>query len=94
MKHILNLEIIGKMERGEINPTDEQVNKVMRPFIQAVATRHKNQGLSRAELISVGEEGMLEAWHNYGAHRDVRLVAYSVWYIRSAMEKKIAEKAK
>lgn len=36
----LNFEIIGKMERGEINPIDEQVKKVMRPFILAVATRH------------------------------------------------------
>lgn len=87
----LNFEIIGKMERGEITPTDEQVKQVMRPFILAVATRHKNQGLSKVELISAGEKGMLEAWHNYGAHRDVRLVAYSVWYIRTAMEAMIAK---
>lgn len=87
----LNFEIIGKMERGEINPTDEQVKKVMRPIIQAIANRHKGEGVSKDELHLAGGDGAVKAWHRYGAHREWRFIPYSVWYIRTAMVEKIAE---
>lgn len=81
------------IESGVKNLSEEQVKELFHPFVESVARRQKQSGnpFTMEELIMLGEEGLLEAWHQYSPSSGCKFVPYAVWFVRKAMEEKCAK---
>lgn len=79
------------IESGVKNLSEEQVKEQFHPFVESVARRQKLNGnpLPMDELISIGEEGLLEAWRRYDHASGYKFVPYAVWFVRKAMERRL-----
>lgn len=84
------LKSVLDVESGVKNLSEEQVKQQFRPFVESVARRQKLSGnsLANEELISLGEEGLLEAWRQYDPASGCKFVPYAVWFVRKAMERR------
>lgn len=85
------LKSVLDVESGVKNLSEEQVKQQFRPFVESVARRQKLSGnpLPDEELISLGEEGLLEAWRQYNPASGCKFVPYAVWFVRNAMERRL-----
>ena len=85
-----NLELVKNIESGVKNLTDEQVKQQFQPFVESVARRQLRGGnpTPMEELLTRGEAGLMEAWHQYNPGNGCKFVPYAVWFIRQAMEGK------
>lgn len=84
---------VWNIESGIKNMSEEQVKEQFHPFVESVARRQKQNGnpLPMEELIPLGEEGLLKAWHQYSQASGCKFVPYAVWFVRKAMEEKCAK---
>ena len=78
------------IESGVKNLTDEQVKQLFHPFVESVARRQLRGGnpTPMEELLTRGEAGLMEAWHQYNPESGCKFVSYAVWFIRQAMQGK------
>ena len=78
------------IESGVKNLTDEQVKQQLHPFVESVARRQLRGGnpTPMEELLTRGEAGLMEAWHQYNPESGCKFVPYAVWFIRQAMQGK------
>ena len=78
------------IESGVKNLTDEQVKQEFHPFVESVARRQLRTGNTTPmeELLTLGEAGLIEAWHRYNPENGCKFVPYAVWFIRQAMQGK------
>lgn len=85
------LKSVSDVESGVKNLSEEQVKQQFHPFVESVARRQKLSGNSLANevLISLGEEGLLEAWRQYDPTSGCKFVPYAVWFVRKAMERRL-----
>ena len=81
------------IESGVKNLSEEQVKEQFHPFVKSVARRQKQKGnpLPLEELITLGEEGLMEAWRQDSPASGCKFVPYAVWCVRKAMEEKCAK---
>ena len=79
------------IESGVKNLSEEQVKELFHPFVESVARRQKQSGnpFTMEKLIMLGEEGLLEAWHQYSPSSGCKFVPYAVWFVRKAMEENV-----
>ena len=89
MKEIL--KSVSDVESGFKNLSEEQVKQQFHPFVESVARRQKLSGnpLPMEELISLGEEGLLEAWGQYSPSSGCKFVPFAVWFVRKATERRL-----
>ena len=85
-----NLKLVKSIESGIKDLTDEQVKEQFHPFVESVARRQLRVGnpIPMEELLTRGEEGLMEAWHRYNPDSGCKFIPYAVWFIRQAMEGK------
>jgi RNA polymerase primary sigma factor len=55
---------------------------------------YKNQGFSLPELINEGNIGLIEAAKRFDVNRKLKFISYAVWWIRQAITRAIAERAR
>lgn len=84
---------VSDIESGVKNLSEEQVKELFHPFVESVARRQKQNSnpLPMEVLIPLGEEGLLNAWHQYSPASGCKFVPYAVWFVRKAMEEKCAK---
>lgn len=58
-------------------------------FVVAVAKIFKGYGLSKEELISAGNRGLILAAENFDETRGFKFMSYAVWWIRQSIMQKI-----
>ena len=63
-------------------------------FVINVAFMYKNQGFSLPELINEGNIGLIEAAKRFDVNRKLKFISYAVWWIRQAITRAIAERAR
>lgn len=63
-------------------------------FVINVAFMYKNQGFSLPELINEGNIGLIEAAKRFDINRKLKFISYAVWWIRQAITRAIAERAR
>lgn len=85
---------LKNIESGVKNLTDEQVKQEFYPFVESVARRQLRTGnpTPMEELLTLGEAGLIEAWHRYNPENGCKFVPYAVWFIRQAMQGKTYDK--
>jgi RNA polymerase primary sigma factor len=74
----------------------EAINKILTSnlkFVVRVAARYQNRGLSLAELISEGNQGLIKAIEKFEPERHNKFISYAVWWIKQKILSALTEKS-
>jgi len=63
-------------------------------LVVSIAKKYRNRGLSFLDLIEEGNIGLMKAIDKYEYRRGYKLSTYATWWIRQAITRAIAEKAR
>ena len=87
------VELLKRVKAGDQRATNKLVCSNLK-FVINVAFMYKNQGFSLPELINEGNIGLIEAAHRFDINRELKFISYAVWWIRQAITRAIAERAR
>ena len=82
--------LAARIQRGDLQARDELARANL-AFVVDVARKYQYRGLSLAELISAGNEGLLTAAQRFDGTRGYKFISYAVWWIRQSILKSLAE---
>jgi len=85
--------ILQKIQSGDQKAIHKLVCANLK-FVINVAFMYKNQGFSLPELINEGNIGLIEAAKRFDVNRKLKFISYAVWWIRQAITRAIAERAR
>lgn len=106
MRNIINFELLspdeeiqlaGAIHSGDQEAHDEAKSKIVRANLRLVvkiANEFMNRGLSKHDLISEGNIGLMTAAEKFEANRGAKFSTYSTWWIKQAMRRAIAEQSR
>lgn len=77
-------EIGARAKLGDKKAIDKLVTSNLR-FVISVAKQYQGQGIDLIDLISSGNEGLIEASKKYDVDRGFRFISYAVWWIRQSI---------
>ena len=77
-------ELIIKAQSGDQQAKDKVVLSNLR-FVVSVAKQFQNRGIPLADLISVGNEGLIRAIDKFDLSKEVTFLTYAVWWIKQAI---------
>jgi len=86
-------EILKRVKTGDQRAMNKLVCSNLK-FVINVAFMYKNQGFSLPELINEGNIGLIEAAKRFDINRNLKFISYAVWWIRQAITRSIAERAR
>jgi len=87
------VELAQRAEQGD----EEAVQRLIRSNLRLVvhvAKRYLNRGLPLMDLIQEGNFGLMRAVQKYDWRRGFRFSTYATWWIRQAVTRSIADKAR
>ena len=87
------MELLKRVKEGDQRATNRLVCSNLK-FVINVAFMYKNQGFSLPELINEGNVGLIEAAKRFDINRNLKFISYAVWWIRQAITRAIAERAR
>jgi RNA polymerase primary sigma factor len=89
---------VVKHKLAEISEIENKLKVVKNRLIQAnlrlvvnIAKKYQNRGLSFLDLIQEGNTGLMKAAERYDYRRGYKFSTYSIWWIRQAMTRAIAD---
>ena len=87
------VEVLRRIQSGDQRAIHKLVCANLK-FVINVAFMYKNQGFSLPELINEGNIGLIEAAKRFDVNRKLKFISYAVWWIRQAITRAIAERAR
>jgi RNA polymerase primary sigma factor len=87
------VELLKRVKAGDQKAMNRLVCSNLK-FVINVAFMYKNQGFSLPELINEGNLGLIEAARRFDVTRELKFISYAVWWIRQAITRAIAERAR
>jgi RNA polymerase primary sigma factor len=63
-------------------------------FVISYVKRYQGHGLDLAELVAIGNEGLLKAVKKFDPDHGVKFISYAVWWVRQAVLKALAEQTR
>ena len=87
------VELAKRVEEGD----EEAVQRLIRSNLRLVvhvAKRYLNRGMPLLDLIQEGNFGLMRAVQKYDWRRGFRFSTYATWWIRQAITRAIADKAR
>jgi RNA polymerase primary sigma factor len=87
------VELLKRVKAGDQKAMNRLVCSNLK-FVINVAFMYKNQGFSLPELINEGNLGLIEAAKRFDVTRELKFISYAVWWIRQAITRAIAERAR
>ncbi len=87
------VELAQRAEQGD----EEAVQRLIRSNLRLVvhvAKRYLNRGMPLLDLIQEGNFGLMRAVQKYDWRRGFRFSTYATWWIRQAITRSIADKAR
>lgn len=73
--------IIAIQEKKDPRALDKLIKHNLK-FVVSVAKHYQGQGTSLLDLISQGNEGMIEAAYRFNVKEDIKFFSYALWWIR------------
>lgn len=87
-------ELLEKIQAKDADCDEmRKLEKANMRFVVSLATQYQNQGLELEELISIGNEGLLEAAVKYEPNPDSKFISFIVPIIRQRILQAIESKA-
>jgi RNA polymerase primary sigma factor len=87
------VELAQRVEAGDEEAVQRLVRSNLRLVVH-VAKRYLNRGLPIGDLIQEGNFGLMRAVQKYDWRRGFRFSTYATWWIRQAITRAIADKAR
>jgi RNA polymerase primary sigma factor len=87
------IELAQRVEAGDQEAVQTLVRSNLRLVVH-VAKRYLNRGLPLLDLIQEGNFGLMRAVQKYDWRRGFRFSTYATWWIRQAITRAIADKAR
>ena len=106
MRNIVDFELLSPDEEiqlaedihsGDQKAHDEAKAKIVRANLRLVvkiANEFMNRGLSKHDLISEGNIGLMTAAEKFEPQKGAKFSTYSTWWIKQAMRRAIAEQSR
>ena len=63
-------------------------------FVISYVKRYQGRGLDLADLVAIGNEGLLKAVRKFDPDQGVKFISYAVWWVRQAVLKALAEQTR
>jgi RNA polymerase primary sigma factor len=87
------VDLSKRIERGSFEAKQRMVEANLR-LVVSIAKRYRNQGLPFLDLIQEGTLGLVRATEKYDHRRGFKFSTYATWWIRQAMARALADKAR
>jgi RNA polymerase primary sigma factor len=88
------VELAQRIESGDREALDTMINSNLR-LVVSIARRYQGQHqLALLDLIQEGILGLIRAAEKFDWRRDLKFSTYATWWIRQAIERGIANKAR
>lgn len=84
ISHEEEVLLAKKIKEGDIEARNKLVEANLR-FVISVAKKYQNRGLSLADLIQAGIEGMIVAADKFDVDRGFKFISYAVWWIQQSI---------
>ena len=63
-------------------------------FVISYVKKYQGHGLDLAELVAIGNEGLLKAVKKFDPDQGVKFISYAVWWVRQSVLKALAEQTR
>jgi RNA polymerase primary sigma factor len=87
------VELAKRIERGDQEAKQEMINSNLRLVI-SIARKYQGSGVALLDLIQEGVLGLIRATEKFDWRRGFKFSTYATWWIRQAVERGIANKAR
>jgi RNA polymerase primary sigma factor len=82
------IELARKMKQGDMDARQKLINSNLR-FVVTCAKKYVGQGVPLIDLISCGNEGLIQSLKLYDPEKGFHFISFAVWYIRREITKAI-----
>jgi RNA polymerase primary sigma factor len=86
-------ELARRARDGDTAAAERLVTANLR-FVISYVKKYQGHGLDLAELVAIGNEGLLKAIRKFDPDQGVKFISYAVWWIRQAVLKALAEQTR
>jgi RNA polymerase primary sigma factor len=86
-------ELAMRAREGDQEAMQQLVSANLR-FVVTVANEYTGNGLSKADLISEGNVGLIKAVHRFDPTRGFKFISYAVWWIRQSIRQALSNKSR
>lgn len=86
-------EIGAKAKLGDKKALDKLVTSNLR-FVVSVAKQYQGQGIPLIDLISSGNEGLIEAASKFNVDKGFKFISYAVWWIRQSIVSSLSSQSR
>jgi len=82
-----------RAQQGDEKAAERLVTANLR-FVISYVKKYQGHGLDLAELVAIGNEGLLKAVRKFDPEHGVKFISYAVWWVRQAVLKALAEQTR
>ena len=86
-------EIARHARAGDRAAAERLVTANLR-FVISYVKKYQGRGLNLAELVCIGNEGLLKAVKKFDPDKGVKFISYAVWWIRQTVLQALAEQTR
>ncbi len=87
------IRLAKRAKKGDPEAMDRLVTANLR-FVISYVKRFQGHGLDLAELVAIGNEGLLKAVRKFDPVHGVKFISYAVWWVRQCVLKALAEQTR
>jgi RNA polymerase primary sigma factor len=85
--------IARRARTGDKSAAERLVTANLR-FVISYVKKYQGRGLNLAELVCIGNEGLLKAVKKFDPEKGVKFISYAVWWIRQTVLQALAEQTR
>jgi len=86
-------ELARRARAGDHEAAERLVTANLR-FVISYVKKYQGRGLGLAELVCIGNEGLLKAVKKFDPDKGVKFISYAVWWIRQTVLQALAEQTR
>ena len=86
-------ELARRARNGDREAAERLVTANLR-FVISYVKKYQGRGLGLAELVCIGNEGLLKAVKKFDPDKGVKFISYAVWWIRQTVLQALAEQTR